>query len=144
MNMKKESKNMFLFGVGLIALIGVLIIIFSSGGSNLVNSNSGNSSNEIVANSNGEIKEFNIIANKFEFIPGTITVNEGDEVILHIESIDVEHGIAIPQFGVSQILPVGQNITVEFVADKAGIYTFYCNVYCGLEHRSMTGSLIVQ
>jgi len=145
MNMKKEQKNMIFIGVGLIALVVVLIIIFGSGGSNLVNTNSGNSANGIVANSNstGEVKEFNLVANEFEFIPGKITVNKGDRVILHIESLDVEHGIAIPQFGVSQTLPVSENTTVEFVADKAGIYPFYCNVYCGSGHREMKGTLIV-
>ncbi|NCN51964.1 hypothetical protein GW931_03055 [archaeon] len=134
---------MFLIGVGLIALVVVLIVIFGSGGNTSVNSNSGNSANGVLANSDGKVKEFNLVANEFKFIPGTITVNEGDKVILHIESLDVEHGIAIPQFGVSQTLPVGENVTVEFVADKVGTYSFHCNVYCGSGHREMEGTLIV-
>lgn len=134
--MKKDGMNKFYFLVGIVALIVVLFFIFSSGGSNPVKTNTNSGT--------GQIKEFNMTAKQFEFIPNKITVNVGDTVILHITSTDVAHGIAIPQFGVSQQLPPGQEETVQFVADKAGTYTFYCNVFCGSGHRSMIGSLVVQ
>jgi cytochrome c oxidase subunit 2 len=34
-------------------------------------------------------------------------------------------------------------VTVEFVADKAGTFTFSCSVYCGKGHRGMKGELVV-
>ncbi|MCH8945618.1 MAG: cupredoxin domain-containing protein [Nanoarchaeota archaeon] len=91
-----------------------------------------------------EIKEFNIIAKRWDFSPSTITVNEGDTVILNIESIDVTHGFAISEFGVSEQLVSGNTVKVEFIADKKGTFSFFCNVFCGSGHSSMRGTLVVQ
>ena len=91
----------------------------------------------------GETKEFTMTANEFAFVPETITVNEGDKVVLYITSVDVDHGISIPEFDVSENLPVGKTTTVEFIADKKGTYSFFCNVFCGEGHKEMTGTLVV-
>jgi len=98
---------------------------------------------EPAAQSSSNVKEFSIIAKKFEFVPGTITVNKGDTVKLNIKSEDVDHGIAIPEFNVKKDIPAGQEATVEFVADKAGTFPFRCSVYCGSGHSDMDGTLIV-
>ena len=92
----------------------------------------------------GEVKEFDMTARQWEFIPGTITVNEGDTVILHVTSIDVAHGIGIPDFGVSEQLQSGQTVDIEFVADRKGTFLFSCTVFCGSGHSGMRGTLIVQ
>ena len=34
-------------------------------------------------------------------------------------------------------------VTTEFIADKAGTFTFYCSIPCGRGHGSMHGKLIV-
>jgi len=90
-----------------------------------------------------ETKEFSMTAKQWEFIPNTITVNKGDTVKLSIRSIDVSHGIALPEFGVSEFLRPGITTDLEFVADKTGTYSFYCSVQCGAGHGSMRGTLIV-
>ncbi len=95
------------------------------------------------ASSSNSIKEFNMIARQYEFVPETIIVNKGDTVVLHIKSVDVDHGIAIPEFGVNQPLTPGSEETVRFVADKKGTYTFFCNAYCGSGHGEMKGTLVV-
>jgi len=91
-----------------------------------------------------ETKEFNIIAKQWDFSPGEIIVNEGDKVILNIESIDVTHGFAILEFGVSEQLVSGNTVRIEFIADKTGTFTFFCNVFCGSGHVGMRGKLFVQ
>jgi cytochrome c oxidase subunit 2 len=91
-----------------------------------------------------QTREFDMSAKQWEFIPDTITVNKGDTVILHITSIDVKHGIALNQFGVSENLEPGKTVDVTFVADKEGSYTFFCNVFCGSGHSGMRGTLIVE
>ncbi|MBS3150239.1 cupredoxin domain-containing protein [Candidatus Woesearchaeota archaeon] len=90
------------------------------------------------------VKEFDIIARQWEFEPSVITVNEGDRVILHVESVDVAHGIAISEFGVNEYLNPGETVDVKFIADKKGEFEFYCNVFCGEDHSSMAGRLIVK
>lgn len=94
--------------------------------------------------STGKVQEFDIEAKQFEFVPSTITVNAGDTVRLNVTSTDVDHGIAISEFGVSETLSPGETTTVEFVADTAGTYSMVCSVFCGSGHGSMTGTLIVE
>ena len=90
------------------------------------------------------VREIDMVAKKWVFEPNTITVNEGDTVTLHITSIDVDHGISIPTFGVNQKLEPGDEVDVTFVADKKGSFPFICNVFCGSGHTDMTGTLIVE
>ena len=97
--------------------------------------------NSQAANSN--IVEIDMTAKKFEFSPAVITVNKGDKVKIKITSTDVNHGIAIPDYGISQKVDVGKTEIVEFTADKSGEFTFFCNVFCGSGHKEMKGKLIV-
>jgi cytochrome c oxidase subunit 2 len=90
------------------------------------------------------VKSFTMEAKQFEFIPDTITVQEGDHVELKVTSTDVSHGIAISAFGVRESLPPNKEVTIEFVADKKGSFNFFCSVPCGSGHRGMTGTLIVE
>jgi len=91
-----------------------------------------------------ETKEFDIIAKQWDFSPNTITVNEGDNVILNVNSIDATHGFVISDFGVSEQLVSGNTVKIEFTADKKGTFSFFCNVFCGSGHSGMRGTLIVQ
>ena len=88
--------------------------------------------------------EIQIIAKKWEFSPSTITVKKGQKVKLSINSIDVDHGIAIPEFDISDTLAEGKTTIIEFTPDKTGTFTFFCNVFCGRGHKDMKGTLIVQ
>src|SRR3990167_8232976 len=82
----------------------------------------------------GAVKEYTITAKQFDFSPSTITASVGDTVKLHIKSVDVTHGFALPDFGISKTLNPGETIDIEFVADKKGTFNFFCNVQCGLGH----------
>ena len=90
------------------------------------------------------IKEFSMTAKQWEFIPSEITVNEGDTVKLSIKSIDVAHGIFLREFGIDEYLSPGNTVNIEFVADKKGEFSFFCNVSCGVGHTGMRGKLIVE
>lgn len=92
----------------------------------------------------GEVKEFDMTAVQWSFDPETITVNKGDTVKLHINSIDVAHGFRLPDFGVNERLELGKTVNVEFVADKTGTFMFSCSVVCGSGHSRMKGKLIVK
>ncbi len=82
----------------------------------------------------GETKEFTVraVKNEWRFEPEIIEVNQGDLVKLTVINEDeYDHGIAIDSFGISQKMPAGKTIKIEFVATKAGEYTMYCSVPCG-------------
>ena len=92
----------------------------------------------------GDIKEFKITAKQFAFEPGVIEVNKGDRVRLIVKSLDVPHGIGIPEYGINERLDPGKSVTIEFIADKQGTFTTYCTVFCGSGHSNMKGKIIVK
>lgn len=91
-----------------------------------------------------ETMVFKMTAQKYTFKPETIEVNEGDNVTLHITSVDTKHGIGIEEYNVDQVLPKGETITIEFIADKKGKFEIECTKFCGWLHFSMTNTLIVR
>ena len=91
-----------------------------------------------------QIRTFDITAKQWEFIPASITVNQGDIVRINVTSTDVDHGFVISAFGVNVEVNASQTEHVEFVADKKGTYTIFCSVFCGTGHGNMKGTLIVE
>lgn len=89
-------------------------------------------------------KEFNITAQRFYYSPSTITVNQGDTVIIHLKSNDVEHGFYIDGYNIERVIVPGETVTLTFVANQAGKFTFRCSVTCGNFHPYMIGELDVQ
>jgi cytochrome c oxidase subunit 2 len=90
-----------------------------------------------------ETKVIKMTAEKYHFTPETINVNVGDKVVLEITATDTEHGFGLSAFNIDQKLPPGKTVTIEFVADKKGEFTFKCTSFCGWGHFGMTGKLIV-
>ncbi len=88
--------------------------------------------------------EFTITARQFSFTPNRINVKHGQKVILHIKSIDVAHGFALPEFGIEEELLPNEQKDIEFIADRKGNFSFVCNVICGHQHSSMVGNIIVK
>ncbi|MEK6967962.1 MAG: cupredoxin domain-containing protein [Nanoarchaeota archaeon] len=86
----------------------------------------------------------NMIVKQYSFEPSIINAKVGDTIVLTMKSIDVAHGITIPELGVSQDLPVNEEKTVTFKVDKKGEFPFRCSVFCGSGHRSMTGKIVVE
>src|SRR5271157_4375777 len=95
---------------------------------------------------------FTVIAKQFEFdftdSGGKTTVDQlnvsyGDTVVLHIKSVDVGHGFALPDFKINQNLAPGQEYNITFLANKRGTFVFFCSVFCGGGHANMRGSLTV-
>ena len=94
-----------------------------------------------------ETKVIDLVAQAPEaggWAPEVISVREGDTVRLRIKAQDVVHGFAIAGLGIDagQIIP-GEIATVEFVADRVGRFTYYCNVWCSPTHYRMRGTLEV-
>ena len=83
-------------------------------------------------------------AKNFTFGKDEIRVKKGDTVKVTINNSQGTHDFVIDEFGVSSgIIPTGSSKTVEFVADKAGSFEYYCSVG---NHRQlgMKGTLIVE
>jgi heme/copper-type cytochrome/quinol oxidase subunit 2 len=91
-----------------------------------------------------KVTTIDIVASKFQFDPGTVTVPEGARVRLRLRSADRSHSFAIKAFRVKTLIPKGgELVTAEFVADRAGTFDVTCAEYCGTGHSGMKGRLVV-
>ena len=88
--------------------------------------------------------EIRISAKKFEYHPSKVTAKLGQPVVLVLTSEDRIHGFKMPDFGVRTDIVPGQETRVSLVPDKAGSFTFHCDVFCGDGHEDMEGTLVVE
>lgn len=92
----------------------------------------------------GQVKTVTVTATTWAFEPSSVRVKVGDRVTLVVTSVDVWHGLMLPQFKIDEKLEPGKTVTVEFTADRAGVFPFWCNVPCGVGHPDMRGTIIVE
>ena len=100
-----------------------------------------NSSGTIEA---GVVKEFLITGKNFSFVPSAITVSKGDRVKITFKNEDGFHDFKIDEYNIATPkIQGGNESAVEFTADKAGSFEYYCSVG---SHRSMGmyGTLVVK
>lgn len=85
-----------------------------------------------------------IAAKRFEFHPNKVTVKLGQPVLLVLTSEDRIHGFKIPELGLRHEIVPGQETRVALTPQKAGRFTFFCDVFCGDGHEDMDGTLTVE
>lgn len=140
-----------------VLVIAVLVLlVLGVGGWFLMNSNKTQTSNsEVVqttsqpdsdtvttnntstsdSTSSGQVKELTVTGSSFKFEPSNLTVNKGDKVKITFKNSGGMHNFVIDEFNVkTKVIPAGQEEVVEFTADKAGTFEFYCGVG---NHRAM-------
>ncbi len=82
------------------------------------------------------------------FVPDILRVTEGDNVTIYVTNVeqtrDATHGFAIADYNVQGSLEPGETATFEFVADKSGVFNFYCTEFCSALHLEMSGWLLVE
>ena len=78
------------------------------------------------------------------WLPSVIAVEQGDKVKLTLKNLvpgaDNKHGFTIPAYNITEVVTRDEPKTVTFVADKAGVYPFSCQ----LHPAHIGGSLIVE
>ncbi|MBZ0304307.1 MAG: cupredoxin domain-containing protein [Anaerolineae bacterium] len=89
------------------------------------------------------IRHINLNATQFDYTPGRIEVNQGDEIILSLTSTDVVHGFYLDGYGIEQRLEPGITREVRFSAVQPGKFRYRCSVSCGPLHPFMIGELVV-
>ncbi len=80
--------------------------------------------------------------------PETIEVFEGDTVSIHLTNLeraqDETHGFAMYGQNVNLSVEPGKTVSATFVADKQGVYPYYCTEFCSALHLEMQGYLLVK
>jgi cytochrome c oxidase subunit 2 len=97
----------------------------------------------VVGSSTPNQKVIRLTAKKFEYSPAEITVKKGEPVVIEITSEDAKHGFSLPDFGIRADVKPGAVKRISFTPDKAGRFTFACDVFCGSGHEDMSGTLNV-
>lgn len=88
-----------------------------------------------------------VVAVRSRFAPDRIEANVGDKVTMHVTNIeqtpDMIHGFGINEHNINIVVDPGETKTLEFVANKPGVFPFYCTNFCSALHQEMQGYLIV-
>jgi cytochrome c oxidase subunit II len=85
-----------------------------------------------------------VTARQFEFEPDTIVLKRGEPVTIVLTSLDRPHGFKVPAFDVRLDALPGETTRVTFVPDKAGRFSWLCDVFCGVDHEGMSGLFVVE
>ncbi|MFV0415265.1 MAG: Sec-dependent nitrous-oxide reductase [Chthoniobacterales bacterium] len=103
---------------------------------------------EGVATREGNTVTAKVVAIRSRFSPDKIEAKVGDKVVLHITNVeqtaDMIHGFGVNEHNINVIVDPGETKTVEFIAEKAGVFPFYCTNFCSALHQEMQGYLIVR
>ncbi len=80
--------------------------------------------------------------------PEIVVVNEGDIVTFHLTNLeraeDETHGFTVDTYGVHGSFEPGKTASLTFVADKPGVFPYYCTEFCSALHLEMEGILLVR
>ena len=102
---------------------------------------------EKVVRNGSRVEVFQTVI-RSHYNPEHVEVKKGDHVVWHLSNLertqDATHGFAIPGYNVNLSLEPGEAQTIEFVADRAGTYPFYCTEFCSALHLEMTGFFLVK
>jgi nitrous-oxide reductase len=89
-----------------------------------------------------------LVAVRSSFEPNKIEVNQGDTVTIHITNIeqttDELHGFGLNEYNINLVIDPGETKTIKFVADKPGVFPYYCTNFCSALHQEMQGYLLVK
>jgi nitrous-oxide reductase len=89
-----------------------------------------------------------MVAVRSSFEPMKLEVNQGDRVTIHVTNIeqttDELHGLGINEHNINIVIDPGETKTISFVADKPGVFPFYCTNFCSALHQEMQGYLLVK
>ena len=92
----------------------------------------------------GATVTLNVTGQNFSFTPNQITVKKGAKVKVVFTATQGTHNFVIDEFqATTKTVSNGGTDTVEFVADKAGTFEYYCSIG---KHRAlgMVGTLTVE
>jgi nitrous-oxide reductase len=93
----------------------------------------------------GNVVHIYMTAIRSHFVPDNIEgVQVGDSVYWHVTNLeqdwDVPHGFAVTGANNAELLVMpGQTRTLAWVADRPGVFPFYCTDFCSALHQEMQG-----
>ena len=100
----------------------------------------------VTRNGNNVVVKMTAVRSSYE--PNQFEVNQGDHVTIHVTNIeqttDELHGFGLVDYNINIVIDPGETKTIEFVADKPGVFAYYCTNFCSALHQEMQGYLLVK
>jgi nitrous-oxide reductase len=97
---------------------------------------------------NGNHVIVHMSAVRSNFAPWKLEVNQGDLVTIYITNIeqttDELHGFGLLEYNINVVIDPGETKTIEFTANKPGVFAYYCTNFCSALHQEMQGYLLVK
>lgn len=84
-----------------------------------------------------------IVAKKFEFVPGEVILRKGVPAVLEFTAPEVNMGFNAPDLKVRADLVSGMVTRVRIVPETTGSFEYHCDVFCGGGHEDMSGTITV-
>lgn len=141
----KKSNNLFYIGL-LIVLVVIGLSIFLNG-KKKATENQAPTEVTVTPTTVSPIDVVNgaiaIEAGSFYYKPNLIRVKKGEKIKVTLNAVSMVHNFNIDEFNVKgPNTQSGASSTIEFTADKAGEFEFYCSIG---QHRAngQVGKLIV-
>ncbi len=89
-----------------------------------------------------------MIAVRSSFTPTSFEVNQGDHVTVYLTNIeqttDELHGFGLMEYNLNVVVDPGETKTIEFTADRPGVFAYYCTNFCSALHQEMQGYMLVK
>ncbi len=98
----------------------------------------------VAAQSQSNERTFAVSARRYAFSPRRIEVTDGDVVRIELRTEDIAHSLTIDEYRVSKRVEAGMSTVLEFRAERAGTFPFYCNLQLDEGCRKMRGELVVR
>ncbi len=98
----------------------------------------------LAAQSPAAERSFRVSAKRYVFSPRRLEVTEGDVVRIELRTEDIAHSLTIDEYRISKRVEAGMPVVLEFRAEQAGTFPFYCNLQIDDGCRRMRGELVVR
>ena len=128
----------------IIGIIVIAVIVAVFGVSKIMNPSA--TGNAIKEDTSAPVKEF-VMTSFYDntgiwFSLKEISVNKGDIVRIKVTNIKGTHDFTLDEYGIKKMTPLNEEVVIEFTADKAGEFIYYCSVL-GHRQKGQWGTLKV-
>jgi cytochrome c oxidase subunit 2 len=89
------------------------------------------------------VRTVEVTARRYAFAPDTIEVGQDELLRVVFTAEDVPHSFTIDEYRIAKRAEPGRPVRFEFRADRAGRFTYYCNLKSDDGCRDMRGTLVV-
>ena len=96
-----------------------------------------------LSNAQEAPKRIEIVAKRFDFTPGEVTLKKGVPIVIAFTSKDVAHGVKFKELNLVIASGKGETKEITYTPTQVGTFVGQCSVFCGSGHGGMKMTLHV-